>query len=257
MAIDARLLNARRTGACSLDTYLPSRERYAVRGYTQEKKMIYARYRFTGDEKIPAVVGIGGRETPVWTQQLWDEGEYAEFIVRNGCGHCCAAMALNLFGVRINPHEEYALCRELWGAPKIDGHNGQGNFQSVSGIAKIIGHFGIAAEVYGVSTREEAAARIESALREGRPVIFESHPREDNTDNPFSRGEHWVMAVGYTEDGKILVANSSNRVPGDGVNLVSIATVSDALYLGADPADYTWGEWRDEFLHGVGYIVVG
>lgn len=219
--------------------------------------MKYARYRFTGEERIPAIVGIGEGETPVWTQQLWDEGEYAEFIVRNGCGHCCAAMALTLFGVPTDPHEEYMLCRELWGAPEIVGHEKQANFQSVSGIAKIIRHFGIKAEVFGIPSIEDAIRRITAALREGKPVIFESHPREDNPDNPFSKGEHWVMAVGYTEDGRILVANSSNKVPGDGVNLVDESTVADALYLGADPEDYTWGEWRDEFIHGVGYIIVG
>ena len=219
--------------------------------------MIYAKYSYTGDERIPAVVGLGERETPVWAQQLWGDGEYSEFIVRNGCGHCCCAMALTLFGVPTDPHEEYLLCRTLWGAPEIVGHERQANFQSASGIAKILRHNGIPAEVCGVPSRETAMKGITAALKDGRPVIFESHPREDNPDNPFSKGEHWVMAVGYTEDGKILVANSSNKVPGDGINIVDEETISAALYLGADPEDYTWGEWRDEFIHGVGYIIVG
>ena len=219
--------------------------------------MIYAKYRYTGDERIPAVVSLGERETPVWTQQLWDDGEYSEFIVRNGCGHCCAAMALTLFGIPTNPHEEYVLCRELWGAPEIVGHEKQANFQSVSGIAKILRHRGIDAEVLGVPSREEAIEKITAALRGGRPVIFESHPREENPDNPFSKGDHWVMALGYDEEGKIIVANSSNKAIGNGVNIVDEQTISEALYLGADPEDYTWGEWRDEFIHGVGYIIVG
>jgi hypothetical protein len=167
-----------------------------------------------------------------------------------------------MHGIAINPREEYALCRELWGAPKElrrpDGtKEGQGNFQSNAGIVKMLRRHGVPAEGFGVPSRDAAREHIDGALRRGRLIIFESHPTADFPDNPFSTGEHWVMAVGYTEDGRILVANSSNKVPGDGVNLVDEATVSEALYLGAEPEDYTWGEWRDEFIHGVGYIIVG
>lgn len=219
--------------------------------------MKYASYRLTGDERIPAVVSIGDSETPVWMQQLWDEGEWAEFIVRNGCGHCSCAMALCLFGVDIDPHAEYSLCRELWGEPEKEGEHRQGNFQSIVGIVKILTRFGVPARCFGVPDRDAAASHIESALREGKQVIFESHPTEDFPDNPFSTGEHWVMAVGYTENGEILIANSSLRAVKTGIQLVDIDTVRRALYLGSSPEDMTWGEWRDEFKHGTGYIVVG
>lgn len=219
--------------------------------------MIFASYKYEDSEKIPATVSLGERTTPVWIQQRWDSGEYLIYVRKNGCGHCCAAMALNLFGVKIDPHGEYALCRSLWGAPRDEGERRQGNFQSVSGIVKILEHYGVPAECFGVPDRESAAEHIERALGEGRVVIFESHPSEDFPDNPFSTGEHWVMAVGYTEDGKILIANSSERAIATGIQLVDIETVKRALYLGAAPEDMTWGEWRDEFIHGVGYIIVG
>ena len=219
--------------------------------------MVYASYRSQDNELIPAIVSLGEMQTPVWVQQRWETGEYAIYVRKNGCGHCCAAMALNMHGVNIDPHEEYELCVKLWGHPEIDGHEKQGNFQSVDGIAKIIRHHGVAAESFGVPDRECAIEHICRALRDGKLVIFESHPSEDFPDNPFSTGEHWVMAVGYTEDGEILVANTSLRATDKGYQLVDADTVKRALYLGASPADYTWGEWRDEFLGGVGYVVVG
>ena len=219
--------------------------------------MKYASYRPTDNKSIPVVVSLGEMETPVWLQQDWESGEYAQFVVRNGCGHCCAAMALRMHGVDIDPHGEYELCVKLWGHPEIVGHEKQANFQSVDGIAKVIRHHGITAESFGVPDRHAAMEHICECLRAGKLVIFESHPTADFPDNPFSTGEHWVMAVGYTEDGEILVANSSRRATEKGYQLVDEDTVRRALYLGASPEDYTWGEWRDEFRGGVGYVVVG
>ena len=220
--------------------------------------MKYASYKATGEEKIPAIIVKGEMQTPVWIQQLWDTGEYQLYVRKNGCGHCCAAMALRMHGVDIDPHSEYALCRRLWGAPRDEGERRQGNFQSVVGIAKIINHFGVPASYHGVPDAESAIAHILDCLEDGKIVIFESHPTEDYPDNPFSKGEHWVMAVGFTEDGGILVANSSNRLFGDGVQIVDADTIRRALYLGACPDDsMTYGEWRDEFIYGVGYVVVG
>lgn len=219
--------------------------------------MEYATYTLTGDPEIPATVSLGERKTPVWMQQLWQTGEYAEFVRKNGCGHCCAAMALNMHGIDIDPHGEYALCRELWGAPSRDGERSQGNFQSISGIVKILNYHGVAAECFGVPDSEAATAHIEAALGDGKLVIFESHPTEDFPENPFSTGEHWVMAVGYTPSGEILVANSSLRATDRGVQLVTRDTVRRALYLGSSPLDMTWGEWRNEFKNGTGYVIVG
>ncbi|MBR2930274.1 MAG: hypothetical protein IKC32_03485 [Clostridia bacterium] len=220
--------------------------------------MQYAKYRKTSSELIPVYVSLGDMETPVWMQQLWEEGEYALYVRKNGCGHCCAAMALMMHGVDMDPHREYALCRELWGAPRDEGERRQGNFQSIAGISKILGRYGVPTRVYGVSDREVAIANILSALEDGKQVIFESHPRPDFPENPFSPGEHWVMAIGFVEDGRILVANSSLRATAEGYQLVDAATIRDALYLGAAPEDdLTWGEWSNEHITGVGYIIVG
>ncbi|MBR2330124.1 MAG: hypothetical protein IKA40_02645, partial [Clostridia bacterium] len=90
--------------------------------------MDYVTYELTNGEKISCIAKVGKNSTPVWRQNRWDTGEYAFYVVHNGCGHCCAAMALQLRGISINPHEEYELCRRLWGAPNENGKPMQHHF---------------------------------------------------------------------------------------------------------------------------------
>ena len=229
--------------------------------------MNYASYEYINEPRAVVRVKIGDAATPVWFQNRWEasDEQFSEFIVRNGCGHCCAAMAITLGGHRIDPLEEYNLCRSLWGAPDEvrgpDGRkSGQANFQSVMGITKVIRHFGISAECFGVPDLESVGAHIDGALRSGKQVIFCSRPSPDYPENPFSRGYHWVMAVGYTENGSILVANSSEKYTPLGAQEVTLTTLLRALPKGASPKDFTWGEWGDEeggFLGGTGYILIG
>ena len=219
--------------------------------------MEYAGYQIIDTELIPSVVTLGEKSTPVWRQARWSDGEYRQFIQRNGCGHCCTAMALNLHGIQIDPYEEFTLCQKLWGAPVLEREYPQLAYQTVAGITKILKYHGVEAEYHGVPSREEAAARIEDALKNGKQVIFWSHPNEDFPENPFSTGEHYVMAVGYTEDGKILVANSSEKRTPTGVQLVDIQTIARALCLGAAPVDLTWGERCPIRGRYAGYVIVG
>lgn len=218
--------------------------------------MNYASFEPLYTDLTPCTVSVNGGTTPVWHQALWTEGEYAEFVRKNGCGHCCAAMALNLHGVAITPHEEFALCRALWGEPNREQEYPQGNYQTVAGITKILRYHGVPAECFGVPSREEAAAHIAAALQAGKQVIFWVNPREDFPENPFSVGEHYVMAVGYTESGEILVANSSKRKAPEGVQTTHIDMIARALYLGTEPYDLTWGQ-KGFHAHCAGYVVVG
>lgn len=218
--------------------------------------MLYADYRKVDTELIPSVVSLGDAETPVWRQGKWDTGEYREFVRKNGCGHCCAAMALNLHGVEIDPHAEFTLCRALWGEPDRDREFPQGNYQTVAGITKILHHHSVPAAYFGVPSREEAAKHIEQMLQQGKQVIFWSNPNADFPENPFSTGEHYVMAVGYTKEGQILVANSSQLRAPIGVQPVDITTIARALFLGSCPTDKTWGE-KGDHIHCAGYVVVG
>ena len=210
-------------------------------------------YEKTDDPRAPALARVNGQETPVWIQALWEEGPHAEYVRKNGCGHCCAAMAARLHGVAdIDPAKEYARCLELWGEPEgIQGH-----FQSVRGIAKILGSLGIRAEAVGVpETEPEDGAlrnRIAQALGEGKQVIFWSQPRPGRRDeNPFSPNAHYVMACGYDADGNIVIANSRS-----GIQLCNIDTVMETLYYGSDPAAETWGEGGDH-SRSAGVVFVG
>ena len=217
--------------------------------------MEYAEYKLTNDDFIPAIVTLGEKSTPVWRQNRWETGEYRDYVRNNGCGHCCAAMALNLYGVKTDPHGEYSLCRKLWGAPDKQREHPQGNYQSVSGITKILKHYGVKAEYFGVPDLESVEKHIDKSLKEGKQVIFWSHSTPAFTENPFSKNEHYVMAVGYTRDNKILVANSSEAWTKEGVQLVEMNSILRALFFGAEPIDTTWGQ--DGFEMCAGYVVVG
>lgn len=221
----------------------------------EKKENAMSKYIFTDNEKIPAIITVGEYSSPVFIQQLWEDGEYASFIRNNGCGHCCASMALNLCGVNITPYEEFLLCRKMWGSP--DEKNGEYNYQSVSGISKVINHFGVACEYFGIAKGKghDAAMHIEESLKNGKLVIFWSHPSEKLSDNPFSTGEHYVLAFGIEENGNILIANSSNKITDKGVQTTDIGMVEKALYEGADPKDFTWG--RDDLVSTGGYVVIG
>lgn len=218
--------------------------------------MEYATYHEIGTEPVHSVVTFHGASTPVWRQARWDTGEYQQFIRKNGCGHCCAAMALNLHNVKIDPHEEFTLCRALWGEPNEAQEYPQGNYQTVAGITKILRYHGIAAECYGVPSLEDAERRIKAALQDGKQVIFWSHPSEAFPENPFSKGEHYVMAVGYAADGRILIANSSESRAKEGVQFVDLQTILRALNPEAAPEDLTWGE-RGPRSRCSGYVIVG
>ena len=217
--------------------------------------MQYADYILSNDLLIPSTVTLGDASTPVWRQNRWSTGAYQEFIRKNGCGHCCAAMALNLHGIKNDPHDEFSLCRRLWGVPNDQNEFLQGNYQSVAGITKILHYYGLQAEYFGVPDIARVEKHFDESLKAGKQIIFWSHPTEGSPENPFSPNEHYVLAVGYTRDNAILVANSSETAATEGVQLVDLPTVMRALFFGASPSDMTWG--CNRFINCAGYVVVG
>lgn len=211
-------------------------------------------YRMTGESSVPAVVTRGAYSTPVWLQQDWENGEFAVYIRNNGCGHCCTAMAANLMGASMNPYEEYLRCRQMFGAP---GEN-QCHFTTVPVILKVLESLGIPAVGFGVKKDggKESAAHIMQMLRQEKMVIFVSEPSDRLPNNPFSSGHHYVLCVGLTEAGEVLVANSSRRATDKGVQLTDEKTIAAAIHHDCDPQNITWGE-LDRFHDGFGYVVVG
>ncbi len=208
------------------------------------EKLKSARF-YTNDSYLtPVTVEKNGNKTPVFIQQRWTEGEFSEFIVKNGCGHTCVAMALRLQGIQdITPHDVYTHCRKAWGPPKEEEPYLQGNWLSLTGICKIFKDFCVKAEYIPIDKGKEklAADRIFGFLKDGKTVIFNSVP--NLPDNPFSTGSHYVLAVGITEDGKALVANSSTKGKTSplGIQTADKATVASALIGGTEHPDNTWG----------------
>ena len=209
----------------------------------------------TDDSSIPARIRLGEHSTPVWIQTAWTQGEYAEFIQRNGCGHCCTAMIANLRGVSIDPHQEFLLCCELWGTPHECGVIAP--FITVSGMVKVLTHLGIKAKAYGVPLGGQKAAteHIINCLKEHCLVAFISDPLRD-PKNPFSTGLHYVLAVEVDEEGRILIANSSEKVVKGGIQYVDRTTVEKSLYQGGTASEeMTWGN-VDDIPAGCTYVVI-
>ncbi len=226
--------------------------------------MDIATFRIVEGDFIPAYVSIRGRETPVWIQQRTPEAKFSTAIKQSGCGHSCTAMALRLLGVEdITPYKEFLRCRELWGAPKNPDENGdrQYNFITPSGITKILKSYNVESKNYSVpkGKRKECAEHIKQALMDKKLVIIASHPCEDFPENPFSKGDHYVLLVGFNKEGKILVANSSLNgiTPILGVHEgLDLDIIERALWDGGDSIDGTWGylKYLDKLT---GYIIVG
>ena len=215
-------------------------------------------YQNTENSKIPAVITVGNHSAPVWIQQEWETGEYAEYIRKNGCGHCCTSMALNLNGVKIDPYKEFCLCRKMWGPPRMGEPFFEDHFLSETGIEQVIKSFGIEAKAFGIEQGKayEASVFIEKELMAGKQVIFWSHPSDKLPDNPFSSGEHYVLAVGVANDGSILIANSSKKAnTKTGIQFTDRETIEKVLFEGTETADYTWG--RRDYTKCGAFVVVG
>ncbi len=225
--------------------------------------MDFATFVNTGDKKIPAIVTVGNRSTPVWSQSEWTEGEKYKVINGSGCGHCCVAMALRLMGVSdVDPHNEYLHCIEIWGTPKKTGDEktNQYSFISVSGVEKSIKSYGVPAQAYGVEKNgvEKAVDHMVESLKHGKLVVFDSVPTEEFPDNPFSTGAHYVLLCGITKEGKILVANSGSKGKPDfpGIHLVDKEVLVKAQIDDCRVGDLTWGQLIPA-REKAGYVIVG
>ena len=212
----------------------------------------YVTIRKNEDPLIPAYASLNGFETPVWLQSEWTEGPYAEYVRRNGCGHCCACMAARLYGVEIEPAMEFETCVELWGEPD-KSHDW---FQTARGITEVLRAYGISSSAFGVPEDEEGLSMtrylIECALSSGHPVIFKSHPYD--VQNPFSPGEHYVLAAGYDETGHVIVLNSGTRTTKEGFHRTDLDTLMKYVYRGTAASLTGWG--TEENLPACGGIVI-
>ncbi len=212
----------------------------------------YVMIKPSDDPLIPVYASLGGFETPVWAQSRWEQGPYAKYVRKNGCGHCCAAMAARLYGVEIDPAMEFDTCVTLWDEPD-ETHDW---FQTARGITEVLRAYGISSSAFGVPEKGEELSLtrhlMECALSSGHPVIFWSHPWEG--PNLFSTGEHYVMAAGYDEEGHVIVLNSSVTTTDAGFHRTDLDTIMQCMYRGSTASITGWGTESD--LPGCGGIVI-
>ena len=208
----------------------------------------------------PVIVKVGDRETPVWIQQRCNAGKYQEQVKYSGCGHTCAAMMATLLGKKITPHEEFELCVECWGEPNSKPVEfTEYPFITVSGIVEILTKLGVKAKYYPIKPIgvKKATEHMLSEVKNGKLACFISVPSESFPENPFSKGHHYVLIVGFMEDGKILIANSSvkHQPEIEGINIVDAETIEKALSPVADPLpNRTWGV-MENLDEACGYII--
>ena len=209
------------------------------------------------DALVAASVRRGAHVSPVWIQSRWEEGEFATYIQKNGCGHCCVAMAARLLGTSdVTPYTEYEHCRALFGPP--DKARDEGHFLSPRGVALSLRGFGLRAEVHPYAGgRQAILAGIMAALFEGRLVVFLSFP--DRPGNRFSTGAHYVLLYGINAEGRIMVANSSTRAVTDtlGLQAVTEGELLDAIPEATSVVGEgdTWGR-EHGFRQNAGYVTV-
>lgn len=189
-------------------------------------------------------VTINGRTLTVFNQHKLS-GSYASNLSSNGCGACCTAFALALQGKKVTPADVIRKGISLWGKwPRAC-------LISAPGIATIIKKYGYTATYRAVTKKNKADIKrtIHAALMAGKQVICWTDDNGHKGD-PFSGGEHYVMAVGYNAKGKIVVANSGNKGP---VNLVTLDTLVKFLQEGSGKDKHWW----QTVAASAGIVIVG
>lgn len=203
-------------------------------------------YKSSSDKTAPMTVMQNGVSSPVWNQNVLT-GAYAEALKKHGCGACCAAVAARLHGYKTcTPETVLQEGVKQWAAPTSN----QSYALSCNGMATILENFGIDAASYTVtaSNLTNIKSNMTAALKQGKQVILFTH-KYDNND-PFGSGDHYVLAVGYDKNGKIVVANSA----GGKVQLTDITTIGKYLYHSCTGKD---DFWLTSSAASAGIVIVG
>lgn len=189
-------------------------------------------------------ITLNGRSATVVNQHKL-KGTYAKELSAHGCGACCAAMALALMGKKAAPADILRKGVGLWGKwPKY-------SLVSAQGLTTILKKYGYTSSFHAVTKTNRSAIRklLDTALRAGNPVICWTDDNGHRID-PFSSGDHYVLAVGYNRLGRIVVANSGNRGP---VNIVTLDVLCKYLQEGTG-ADK---RWYKSTAGSAGIVIVG
>lgn len=177
-------------------------------------------------------VTLHGHKAPLWHQSEIG-GTYAEALRKHGCGPCCAAVAACLTGYDTTPPKLLAKCVALWGKPV----KGESYAVSAKGLAAVLTKSGVKATYRQITkaTLAGETAKIAVSLKVGKPVILFTHLYDSG--DPFSGGDHYVLACGYDKNGKIVVYNSGGSKR---IQLTDMATIERYLYHSCTGADTKW-----------------
>lgn len=189
-------------------------------------------------------VSIHGKKLNVFNQHKLT-GKYAKQISNNGCGICCIVFALTLLGKsNITTTDIITKAISIWGEPKSVGLSG-------NGIASIIKKYKYNATYLPIlsTNRNSTKKRINNALKNGKQIICWTSPNGYKND-PFSNENHYVLAVGYNNNNKVIIANSGNKGP---INVVTLDTLCKYLQNGNGKDT----GWQKSTTGSAGIIIIG
>lgn len=205
-------------------------------------------YNEEGVRIYPYVVSGAGEHvrrekavSKVWRQSALG-GALANELKRHGCGSCCAAVAANLAGKNTSPEAVLRLGERLWGKPA-----GKESYAlSVKGIAALLKALGVSAEVCVGNIETE---KVRKALLAGKSVVCFTHAYDSR--DPFAGGDHYVLAVGFDKEDKVIVANSSGA---QRVQTIPLDTLCRYIYRGGTGTDK---QWLRTSKGSAGIVIVG
>ncbi len=196
--------------------------------YDESGKQVWPVVKIYASAPDGKTVALNGKQMRVWNQHKL-VGKYKTMLDKHGCGVCCGAMAATLMGRSITP---------LQFAEKAVAQFGYKNTAiSTAGIVTVMKKLKIPAVRYSVTKANLSRIRkkIDTALKAGKPVICWTYPYDGK--NLFAKGSHYVLAVGYTKEGKVLVANSGSRGP---LHQTSLDRLTANLYHSCRGKDKGW-----------------
>ena len=182
-----------------------------------------------------------------FAQGAYEYGDYSKYVAWHGCAVCCATTIIRA----MYPDEDWTpdkVIREL--EPEANSEGWENNYAksvrkqmplTLKGISRVLEVKDIKHKYVTEFDKETVTEDLARELRQGRPIIYESH----------KRGYHMLLLLGIMADDTVMISDSV------GQNRVRLSTLEDV----ADRMFSCKKEPKSSYFAGKktagGYIIVG